>query len=271
MADEVALPNPILRRIAQGLFWLAVALLGGAIAVAFLPGAPTRLGSLLAGGGLAALGANVLLGGDVIAGPLPRSFTARGQVVRARLEADTGMAALAIGQAEAGHSPENVIATLLCGPLNRPELAIEDDVTTLRMVARRLPPALARWRADLAANVLWDVDVRSSLGNLALDLSGLRLDRVTVESRSGAVRVVCPRRGAARLDIRTEGGGVELVVPEEAGVHVEVMAGPLATVSVNNKRLLAPGQSRYVTPNLETAPTQIEVTIQTESGDIVLI
>ena len=79
--------NNLRRRLAVLLWWIGLASLLVGV-VSFFVYLPINRGILL-GVGAVALGLNPLLGGDLIVGPPPRTYTARGQVVRgyARIKA----------------------------------------------------------------------------------------------------------------------------------------------------------------------------------------
>jgi len=235
----------------MGLFWGGV-LLSAAGAVLFaLPAPPAPV---VLGAGLAALGLSLLLAGDVVAGPAPRSYSARGQVVRGRVDIAAGLS--------------NAVTF---GPFGRPQVTVEEGVAHVRLASPRLLPSLATWRAELAGNVLWDLDVRSSLGGLLLDLRSLRLERVSARTWMGRLRVICPETlGHTEIELKTTLGTIEVIIPEGVGAQVTVSHGSLGTVRQKNERLLAPGQRRYVTADFESAAAQVDIRIEAASGDVVL-
>mgnify|MGYP001384095178 CR=1 FL=1 len=91
MAERTMPPRPALRRAELALFWggLALTVLGAVMTA--VPAARFAPPAVVLGVGLAALGLNVLLGGDFTAGPRARTYTARGQVVRGRVEIAAGL------------------------------------------------------------------------------------------------------------------------------------------------------------------------------------
>ncbi len=262
MADRT-MQNNSLRRIQIILCWAGLALIAAGVALDFMAAGPALPG-LLVGGGLAALGLNILLGGDLVAGPEPRAFTARGQVVRGHLEVAAGLADLNL---EAGESDR--IAALCFGPFGKPAFRAEEGVATLGL-KNSLLPNLARWQAALAGNVLWDVDARSSLGDLRFDLRDLRLETVRVRTLLGRIVITCPLRGYTRMDLWAAAGEIELAIPPGVGAQITLRQGGLASVAVENERLMALGTHRYVTADYDTAAAQVEVVIRSAAGDVIL-
>lgn len=266
MAEHLMPPNVTLRRAEIALFWVGLVLTLLGVIMAAVPAARFVPPAIVLGAGLALLGVNVLLGGDFIAGPRVPTYTAHGQVVRGRVEIAAGLADVALRGA-----PGDRVATVSFGPFGRPSINVEEGMASVRLAAPKFPPTLARWRADLANNILWDLDARSTLGSLSLDLSGLRLERVSARTTLGALRVVCPvTRGLTELELASTLGPVEIVIPERVGASITVTTGSLGAVRQKNERLLAPGQRRYVTADYESAVSQVEIRVTSTAGDVTL-
>lgn len=253
------------RLLAVRLLWgFGVLLTGGGIAALALR-APLS-GSILLGGGLVALGLNVLLsGGELSLGLAPRPFTARGVVVRGLLEARTGFSDLRV----ASCSPDR-IAAIQYGPFGRPEFRAAEGVAYVGLKGSLLRPNIAPWRADLAPNVLWDLEARSLLGDLSFDLRNLRLDHVTASTALGRLSVIAPVRGYVSLELKTTIGEIALQIPPSTGARISIRRGRLTTLRIKNDRLLAVGAHQYSTPDAETADAQVEIQIEALAGDIIL-
>lgn len=254
------------RNIEIALFWAGLTLTLLGVVMLIVPSLRVISHELVLGAGLAALGLNILLGGDIVAGRAPRTYTARGQVVRGRVEIDAGLADVLL---DAGSGDR--VATVTFGPRGRPKISVEEGVAAIRLAGTRFPPNITRWQANLAGNVLWDLDAQSTLGNLTLDLSKLRLDRVSARTTLGKLTVVCPvTRGCTELHLKTGLGSVEIIIPEAVGASVTVKQGAFGMVQQKNERLLAPGQRRYVTTDYETATAQVEIHVEAAAGDVTL-
>ncbi len=251
------------RTLAQLFTWVGI-FLGIAALATWLSSLRVLPPGFWAGGALAALGLGTLLGGDVIAGPEPRPFTARGQVVRGELVARAGPNDLSVGSCGTDR-----VAAVRHGPYGKPGFIVEDGVAYLRL-GMGFPPNITRWEANLARNVLWNLDVRAGLGDLAFDLSRLRVERLVARSRAGRIEITCPARGYTQMFLRTWIGEIEVHIPDHVGARLHIRKGELATLRNENPRLLALDARRYSTPDFDTATTQVEIRIDTAAGDIIL-
>ncbi len=248
------------RGVGQVMCWIGLPLLIGGIA-AFAAG--SRLGGGIAlGAGLALLGLDVLLNGELVAGPEPRPFSARGGVVRGHVEARTGLCDLRVARC----GPER-IAGIVYGPFGKPSLDVVDGVAEISL-RTGFPPSITRWQSDLASNVLWDADIQSFMGDRLLDLAELRFESLSARTKLGRLSISLPRRGYARMGLENSLGDIEVFIPPETGVKVMVKRGPLATVQVKDDRLIEHQPGRFSTPDFDSAPAQIELTIDTWGGDI---
>jgi hypothetical protein len=248
---------------ARFFFWIALIVGIAGIGMSFA-GVRVLPSAALIGVPLAALGLSILLGGEMVAGGAPRTYAVRGQVVRGDLVARTGPADLAVG---AGGIDR--VASMRHGPLGKPKFTVEDGVANLRM-SNPIIPNIAAWEAKLAGNVLWDIDARSGLGTLSLDLTNLRIERVVAHSSMGRVEIKCPSRGFAQLFLSAGLGEIDLTIPEHVGARVMITRGALSDVEILNERLQALDAKRYATPDFETASAQVEIKIEPGSGDVII-
>lgn len=252
------------RLLALPFWWLAVLLIvmGGLTKIFGWLDLPLGVWT---GGSLMALGLNVLVGGDVVVAPRSRPFSARAQVSRAMLDI---VADVADVEVRASDDYER-LASVRVGPGAEPDFKVANGVAYLRL-ASKLPwlPGATSWQASLATNVLWDVTAHSVLGHLEVDLSDVRVDRVSLKSSLGSVRVTCPRRGESRLRLETLLGDLEVVVPREVGARVKLERGGLASVSLDPARFEQLDATTYATHNLESARAVSEITLRTQAGEM---
>ncbi|MBN1309767.1 MAG: hypothetical protein JXB30_00015 [Anaerolineae bacterium] len=255
--------SKLARQIAQAFWWIGLMMMVVGISLAILR---FRFpGFMLIGGSFVVLGLNALIGGEITAGPEPRSFTARGSVVRGRLEAKTGLCDLVVGKCGSDR-----VATTHYGPLGKPGFEVRDGIAYLRLVQAAFQPNVTQWRSELAANVLWDVEAHSFIGELIMDLSELRLEEVIAGTKLGYIKMTCPTRGYVRMSLNSTFGEIEIEVPPQVGVKVAVKKGPLATLAINNERIETIRHNRYATPDFDAAPAQVEIHIRSSAGDIIL-
>ncbi len=255
--------NKLGRQVAQALWWVGLVMtVVGASMTVLRFGSP---GYILLGGGFVAFGLNALIGGELIAGPEPRPFTARGAVVRGHLEARTGLCDLSVGVCG-----NDRIAAVQYGPLGKPGFEVRDGVAHLRLVQAAFQPNVTSWRADLASNVLWDIEADSFWGDLSLDLGNLRLEEVKAKTTLGYLDIACPTRGYTRMSVRSALGEIEIKIPPQVGAKLVIKRGSLATVAIQNERLQPVRRNRYATADFETASAQVEIQVESAAGDIVL-
>jgi hypothetical protein len=254
----------IQKRVMQVLWWGGLGLsIGGALLLILRY---HLIGGAALGAGLAALGLNALLGGgEMRTGYELRPFTARGMVVRGRLESNSLLSDLSVGSCGVDR-----VAMVRFGPFGKPRFNVVDNIAHLRLRGSLLRPNVASWEANLAGNILWDVEARSWLGDLTFDLGDLRLDKVDIRSALGTVDITCPAHGYARLHLKTRIGQVVLHIPPEVEARVRLKRGWLSTLRVKNERLLSAGKRRFSTPDFEGAAAQVEVTIEVGAGDVIL-
>lgn len=255
--------NKLSRQVAQALWWIGLVMLVVGVSMAVLRFGP--FGYILLGGSFVVFGVNTLMGGELVAGPEPRPFTARGTVVRGHLEARTGWCDMAVGVCGSDR-----IASVQFGPLGKPGFEVRDGVAHLRLVQAAFQPNVTAWKADLASNVLWDIEASSFLGDLSLDLSNLRMEEVRARTSWGYLNIVCPTRGYARMNVRSSLGEIEIKIPPQVGAKLVIKHGALATVTIQNERLQPVKRNRYATADFDTAPAQVEIQIETTAGDVVL-
>ena len=249
--------------VAQALWWIGIAAVIAGIGL--LVARISLAGNVTLGAGMVLLGLNTLIAGDLAGGTSTRPFAVRGPVVRGDLQASTGLADLAVGTC----NPDR-IASLQFGPVGKPGFEVMEGVAAVRLKQPAFPPGMTPWRADLAGNVLWDIQARSWLGSLALDLTGLRIEKATVRTTLGRISLTCPTRGYAQATLRAGVGDIEVIVPDQTGAKITIKRGKLASVTVKNKRLISYRPDRYSTQDSDSAPGQIEIVIESWAGDIVL-
>lgn len=251
------------QHLARIIFWVSV-LVGIAALVVIFGRVQLLPSAVLLGITGAAFGLSMLLGGEIIAGPQPKQYTVKGQVVRGEVVVRAGLADFMLETGKADR-----VATVHHGPIGKPKFKVEDGVASLRM-ANGLLPNIARWDAKLATNVLWDIDAKSSLGELALDLKQLRVERVIAESGWGKIDVTLPTRGYTQMFFTIGAGEMIVRVPDEVGARFVITQGALATITIENERITALDAKRYSTADYESASTQVDIKIEVGSGEVVV-
>jgi hypothetical protein len=252
------------RLLAVLLWWLAVLLFvaGGLTKIIGLVDLPL---SVWVGGSLMALGLNVLVAGDlVVTIPSSKPFNARAQVSRAVLDATSVWADVEV---RAGADYER-LAAIRMEASTRPKLKVVEGVAHLGLSRRlRWLPGEADWRATLATHVLWDVRAHSTLGDVDVDLRGLRVDRVSLKSTLGSGRIVCPQRGRPVVEVETLLGDLEVMLPPEVGARVRVAGGRFANVSLDEEHFEQINATTFATHDLEPTDAAVEITLRIQAGE----
>jgi hypothetical protein len=125
------------------------------------------------------------------------------------------------------------------------------------------------WELQLSENVPMDLVIRTGAGNSQLDLGGLDMTSLTVETGAGVTTVNLDGNWQHDVDVSIEGGVGELKVnlPAEMGVRVE-MDTALVTVTANG---LINEEHGYVNQAYGTAPHTLTLNLQAGIGSVVLV
>jgi hypothetical protein len=154
-----------------------------------------------------------------------------------------------------------------------PEFAAEAGKVCLRMTPRLAVPGPTqdRWSMGLSPDLPWTLHLRSSLGNMALDLRDLPLTTLQAHSDLGHIDLTLPAHGQAEVGLRLGLGNLTLRVPEGMAVKVKISRGRLATLRPEARRFveLAPGE--WATPLFAVSPARCTVTVTMWAGDLTLV
>jgi len=125
------------------------------------------------------------------------------------------------------------------------------------------------WEIQLNENIPMDLLIRTGAGNSQLDLGGLNMNSLTVETGAGVTTVNLDGNWQHDVDVSIEGGVGELRVnlPAEMGVRVE-MDTALVTVTVNG---LTQAENGYVNEVFAAAPYTLTLNLQAGVGSVTLV
>src|SRR5205085_8446693 len=157
--------------------------------------------------------------------PLQTFAFERGEFERAALTVTTGAADLQLRS-----MPEaSQLATGQYGGPAAPRLDVRDGQAALRLDVRRtwLLQAGAVWPVALAADIPWQLDFQSGLGDFDLDLGNLEIASLRVRTPFGRVNVSLPAAGSASLDLDMAFGDLTVRVPDGMALRLKLAAGPL--------------------------------------------
>jgi hypothetical protein len=208
----------------------------------------------------------ILLGDQMWSSPTAPFSVARGQAEGADLLVSAGTADLRIGSTA---EPAELAAGELPLP-NRPKVDQREQHTTVRLEPLWGLPSLSRahWWAALANDLPWQINVRSSTGNLDLDLRALSPAGVRVRSLFGDVDLRLPAAGGTDLDIRLVFGDLTIDVPEDLGVKVMLQTGALADVERDERRFIWLGAHEIGTPLYAVAARRCTLSVWLGTGHL---
>lgn len=257
--------KPLIRLFKQALWWIGAGLFAAGLILPATGSLPSMTGGIITGVGMALVGANILFGGDFIVGPEARTFSARGDVARGDVVIDAGLADITLSKGSI-----EKIATVRCGPIGKPHFDVEHGVAKLTVKSPKFWSNIARWQARLATNVLWDVNVTSTLGHIYLDLSGLRLEKVEISTTRGQIYATCPDRGYVNMHLEAQQGNIEMHIPPGTGASVALDLAATCQLSIMNERLRETPDGYLVTGDYDTAGSQVNISVRALQGTVII-
>lgn len=217
---------------------------------------------------LVIIGGVILLRGDFVPSDEARSFgITRGSVESAALEVsaaeiDVNVYALEReGRLIAGQYAAN----------SRPSLEVDRDHANLKMDRAATPwLSFADWRVALARDLPWSVFVSTHLGQAQLDLSGLIVQRATIATGFGDIRLVTPEEALEPLLVRSALGNIHIITPPGSRVMVRASGARMFRVHADDSRYDVQDDGAYVARNADPMRSLIEIHVSGTFGDAYL-
>jgi len=151
-----------------------------------------------------------------------------------------------------------------------PGLSARGTEARIELSGRHATPLLPAqsWSASLAKGLPWSLDVRSSSGDMRLDLRDLTLTDLRLSTTLGNVSLAVPATGKTDIYARLVTGDLSLHVPESMAVKINVRQGPLAAVRPDTRRFvqLAPGE--WASPLFAVSPNRCTLHVDLWAGDL---
>lgn len=118
------------------------------------------------------------------------------------------------------------------------------------------------WTVKLSPNVPLDISVHSGASAVAMDLSGLRVTSLNVDTGASSLDVTLPE-AAGKTDARVKAGlaGVHIRVPEGVAARISVKNG-LSGAAIDEGRFPKNG-SYYQSQNYDTASNRVDLYVET--------
>ena len=149
------------------------------------------------------------------------------------------------------------------------EFSLSNGEGKLRLRSRRVGPwSFGSWGSelsiDLSPNIMLDIDVQSDVSRSELDLSRLRLRRLSVTSDVSTSNIVLPQpNGQVSVRIRGDVSRLSLELPSDAAARIEFL-GDVNRVDFRESRFVR-SEKVYVSENYQGANDRIDIEIR---GDV---
>ncbi|MCL6472756.1 MAG: DUF5668 domain-containing protein [Firmicutes bacterium] len=141
------------------------------------------------------------------------------------------------------------------------ELRIAPNPITSRFV---VGSRARRWRVLLSRDLEWTLDVDNSVSTCWLDLSDLKVTKLSLKSGVGNSTVrFGDKVDEANADIDAGVSGIRLEMPKSAGIRVRTNGGLSSTrfENIDLRRVNTTGNAVYETPNFDSAARKIIIDI----------
>ncbi len=218
-------------------------------------------------------GVQLLIRGDIGITWQAQTFgITRGSVQTATLEASSGELDVKI---RALRREGRLVAGQYTGR-SRPNLNVRGSHARLTMQrGQTWPFSQADWEIGLAKDLPWKLLVSAYLGELDLDLRGLRVEQANAASGIGDVRLVVSdvvmdgRCGDVRA--ASTFGNVTLVIPQNVEAVVRIESKPMARLQIDESRFLMIEPGVYATLGYEQSPALVNAEVVSTFGTVRLM
>jgi len=111
-----------------------------------------------------------------------------------------------------------------------------------------------------------DLTLKSGAHNTNLDLTGLRVDSIEIETGTGILTIKYPKQFSNKTFIKTAASTVTFEIPAEVGSQIKITGGP-KNVNIPTERFNKNGET-YQSKNFDSAKIKIEIEVQIGAGSI---
>jgi hypothetical protein len=127
-----------------------------------------------------------------------------------------------------------------------------------------LGPDNGEWRFQLTEEVPVSIKVEAGASSLDFDMTGMRLAYLGVEVGASSLNVKLPANaGHTLLAVESGAASIDITVPQTVAARIRVEQGA-STVNIDEKRFpRSSGLAQfYQSPDYDTAPNQVEITLE---------
>jgi Domain of unknown function (DUF5668) len=228
----------------------------------------------------------IAVGGGIAA--IPRAFVGSpGPIVTTHFSAPTGEVSAPHLDLSAGAAQITVRAGPIGGDLYRatvqspadekPEVTVDAATSTLNV---NLPGRSGfHWgtvndhrSVDLTLNdqLPWVIGLNTGASQTSLDLSGLKVSAVTVESGASSVKLILPKPSGT-VPVNVSGGALHLAIQRPTGTPIRVSAsGGASSLDVDGQHfggLFQEGET-FASPDYSSATDRYDITIESGASSI---
>lgn len=123
------------------------------------------------------------------------------------------------------------------------------------------------WRMALSPSVEFNLTLKTGAGESTVDLTGLRVTELRVETGASSTNLVLPAAaGHTRVEIHAGVAGVEVRVPPGVAARIQTQTG-LTGVNIDTTRFPRSGDL-YISPDFETAANRVDLRVEAGVGSI---
>jgi hypothetical protein len=132
-----------------------------------------------------------------------------------------------------------------------------------------LPPLRRTATITLNGSIPWDVQVGGGASQTRLDLRGVDLRSLTVDSGATHLDVLLPApKGTVPVDISGGASNVTITRPQETPVEAQISGGASNLVVDDNQISILGGERRYTTPGYDSASDRYQVSISGGANNV---
>lgn len=124
------------------------------------------------------------------------------------------------------------------------------------------------WRIGVTTGAPLDLDMQCGAAKVRVDLTGVTLRRLTIQTGASDTRVLLPR-AAGESSVRAEGGAASLIFEVPAGVAARIKSlMVIGSTSVDESRFPKAASGRWESPDYATATNRADLEISGGVGSV---
>lgn len=125
-----------------------------------------------------------------------------------------------------------------------------------------------RWRIGVTTGAPLDLDLQCGAAKVRVDLTGVALRRLKIQTGASDTRVLLPR-AAGESSVKAEGGAASLTFEVPAGVAARIKSlMVIGTTSVDESRFPKTASGRWESPDYEAAANRVELEVSGGVGSV---